>query len=352
MSDTKSSVFTMNTLPADQLLPRLRQLHHLMRDGLRLHQSSTRMEEMSRAAHIQGGDTIYAIDLQADAILLPFCQEWSREMPFLLVAEGLPDGRHLFGCNDISQARFVLICDPIDGTRGLMYDKRSAWMLTGIAPNLGDETNLSHIEIAVQSELTTTRAMLSDSLWAVLGQGAHGETFNFATRETRSFVPQPSRSTTIEGGYGSFAKFFPGSKGWLANLEEELLIHVLGAPHDGQPQTFDDQYICTGGQLSELMTGRDRFNADLRPLAHAVLHGGSSTRMCCHPYDICTELIARECGVVVTDEHGEPLRAPLDVFSPISWIGYANETIQRQIEAPLLKLLDERTNDDFIEYSL
>jgi hypothetical protein len=342
----------MNTLPADQLLPRLRQLHLLMRDGLRAHQSSTRIEEMSRAAHIQGGDTIYAIDLHADEILLPFCETWSREMPFLLVAEGLPAGRHLFGCNDISQAQFMLICDPIDGTRGLMYDKRSAWILSAIAPNLGDETNLSHIEIALQTELTTSRAMLSDQLWAIRGQGAHGETFNLATNETRSFMPQPSLSPTIEGGFASFAKFFPGSKGWLASLEEELLIRVLGTPHDGQPQTFDDQYICTGGQLSELMMGRDRFNADLRPLAHSVLHGHSSTRMCCHPYDICTELIARECGVIVTDEHGDILRAPLDVFSPISWIGYANETIRRQIEPSLLKLLDERANNDFIEYSL
>ncbi len=339
-------------MKTEHLLTKLRELHVAMRDSLYAHQSSTRIAEMSREAHFQGGDTIYAIDLHADEILLPFCERWSRETPFLLVAEGLSNGRQLFGCNDISQAQFILICDPIDGTRPLMYDKRSAWVLTGIAPNLGDDTDLSHIEIAVQTELTTSRALLSDQLWAIRAQGAHGETFNFATKETRVFAPQPSTSHTIEGGFASFAKFFPGSKGWLANLEEELLIQVLGAPRDGQPQTFDDQYISTGGQLVELTTGRDRFNADLRPLAHSVLHGGASTRMCCHPYDICTELIARECGVIVTDEHGEPLRAPLDVHSPISWIGYANANIRRQIEPALLKLLSERTNDKFIEYSM
>ncbi|HEX7315646.1 MAG TPA: galactokinase family protein [Pyrinomonadaceae bacterium] len=32
--------------------------------------------------------------------------------------------------------------------------------------------------------------------------------------------------------------------------------------------------------------------------------------ICCHPYDVCTELIAREAGVVVTDERGKRLRAP------------------------------------------
>ena len=62
-------------------------------------------------------------------------------------------------------------------------------------------------------------------------------------------------------------------------------------------------------------------------------------RLCCHPYDVCTELIARECGVIVTDESGGPLRSPLDVHFPVNWIGYANQTIQRQIEPTLLELL-------------
>ena len=50
----------------------------------------------------------------------------------------------------------------------------------------------------------------------------------------------------------------------------------------------------------------------------------SSLPLCCHPYDLCTELIARECGVVVTDERGAPLDAPLNVEADVSWVGYAN----------------------------
>jgi hypothetical protein len=30
-----------------------------------------------------------------------------------------------------------MIVDPIDGTRNIMYNKRSAWILSGIAPNTG-----------------------------------------------------------------------------------------------------------------------------------------------------------------------------------------------------------------------
>jgi hypothetical protein len=343
----------MNQLRAENMLPRLRALHQMMRDTLRAHVASTRIDEMCAPDRFEGGDTIYALDVKSEEILIPFCESWSREQPFLLVCEGLPGGRQLFGCNDLSQAQFVLICDPIDGTRPLMYDKRSAWMLTGIAPNLGDDTNLSHIEIAVQTELTTSRALLADTLWAVRGQGAFAETFNLSTGESCTFVPQPSRATTVEGGFASFAKFFPGSKGWLANLEEELLVRVLGKPGDAQPQTFDDQYISTGGQLYEMISGRDRFNADLRPLAHRALHGGHSLRLCCHPYDVCTELIARELGVIITDGRGAPLQLPLDVTSPVTWIGYANEHIRRQIEPVLLALLSQQTSrSNLIEYSL
>ena len=70
---------------------------------------------------------------------------------------------------------------------------------------------------------------------------------------------------------------------------------------------FEDQYISSGGQLYELMAGHDRFVADLRPLFERRRAGGAA--LCCHPYDLCTELIARELGVLVTDEQGLTARA-------------------------------------------
>ena len=51
-----------------------------------------------------------------------------------------------------------IIIDPIDGTRGLMYDKRSAFFLAGAAPNRGDSTTLQDIEVAAMVELPTTRS--------------------------------------------------------------------------------------------------------------------------------------------------------------------------------------------------
>jgi hypothetical protein len=64
--------------------------------------------------------------------------------------------------------------------------------------------------------------------------------------------------------------------------------------------------------------------------------------LCCHPYDLCTELIARELGVTVTDERGQTLNAPLDVTSDVGWIGYANRAIRALVEPHLRHALARR----------
>jgi hypothetical protein len=89
-----------------------------------------------------------------------------------------------------------------------------------------------------------------------------------------------------------------------------------------------------------MMAGHDRFVADLRPLFERRRPGGAA--LCCHPYDLCTELIARELGVLVTDEQGLPLGAPLDVTSDVGWIGYANAALKALIEPHLRRALTRR----------
>ena len=83
---------------------------------------------------------------------------------------------------------------------------------------------------------------------------------------------------------------------------------------------------------------RDRLIADIRPWAFARM-GLEVSPLTCHPYDICTALIAQELGVQITDLHGEPLRAPLDIRAPVGWIGYANAALRRKYEPVLLELL-------------
>lgn len=330
--------------PPEYFVSRLRDLHGRLRERLVAQLRRETVEALSGVADTRGGDTIYGIDERGEAVLLEFCEAWGREIPFVLIAEGIPgSGERVFPQGaGVAQALFRLIVDPIDGTRAIMYDKRSAWILSGVAPNRGPETRLDDVEVAVQTEVPTTKQTLSDQFWAWRGGGAHGERVDMLSGAARPVSPRPSRAETVEHGFATISKFFPGGKAITAELEERLVETVLGPPADGNPRVFDDQYISTGGQLYELMVGHDRFNADLRPITLAVADPHAPVaRLCAHPYDLCTELVAREAGVIVTDDHGGPLCPPLDLHANVAWIGYANPAIRRQLEPTLLRLLEE-----------
>jgi hypothetical protein len=222
-----------------------------------------------------------------------------------------------------------------------MYGKRSAWFLGAIAapPHGNYYPTLADIQIALQAELPTPRAAVADTLWAVRDGGVDAETVTLSNGSAERFVPHPSTARTVAGGFATICKFFPGTMSAAAELEEALFLEILGPP-DHAPQVFDDEYISTGGQLYELTVGRDRFVADLRPL---LIHPGNSVNpLCCHPYDLCTWIIAQEAGVQITSGVGGTLISPLDTETPVSWIGYANETIRDSIELPLQRLLKER----------
>ena len=319
-------------------LNRLRQLHLRLRDHLYRHMRAQNPAVLAQVSHDVGGDTQYAIDAHLETLLIDLCREWAHESPFVLIAEGigddgwypLPEG------TPAREAEFLLIVDPIDGTRPIMYDKRSAWLLSAIAPNFGRETTLEHGLLAMQTELPTTRCYLAYHLWAVRGQGAHAELHNMLTGEIQPVPLAPSRAESLEHGFASFVKPFPEGKQTIVELESAFWARTLGASVN--PLVFDDQYASTGGQLFELMSGRDRLIADIRPWAFARM-GLEVSPLTCHPYDICTALIAQELGVQITDLHGEPLRAPLDIRAPVGWIGYANATLRRRYEPVLLELL-------------
>ena len=325
----------------DYFIDRLADLHGRIRD--RLWKLSTRasVDNLSAVAAPREGDTIFAIDLHAEEVLDDFFSAWGEDLPLLVVAEGFPgDGGRTFpeGTPRESVA-FTCIVDPIDGTRGLMYGKRSGWTLTAVAPApVKVLPSLSDIRVAMQTELPTARSHLSDVLWAVEGRGALAETHNLESGEVRPFHPRPSGAESLLYGFATVAKFFPGGKVLAAEIEERLSSELFGSVGDGNPQIFDDEYIASGGQIYELIVGHDRFVADLRPVLQAAV---GTARLCAHTYDLCTELIARETGVEVTDVRGRRLRYPLDIRVNCGWVGYANAALRARVEPVLRKVLSD-----------
>lgn len=327
------------------LLAPLRRLHNLIRAEVVAACERSALETLSAIARDEAGDTIYALDCISEELLIDFLtREVAPLAPFVLIAEGLHDGKMILphGATE-NEALWRIIIDPIDGTRGLMYQKRSGWILTGVAPNRGPETCLSDIVLAVQTEIPLLKQHLSDVVWAVRGHGADGVRVNRLTSETVPLALRPSAATTIAHGYAQISRFFPGARDELAALDEALVSHLLGPVQAGKAHCFEDQYASTGGQLYELLCGHDRFTADLRPLLDKYLQQrGLALGICCHPYDLCTELIAREAGVKVTAVDGGPVRARLAVEPDVAWLGYANAILQAQIEPVLQKLLAQR----------
>ncbi len=322
-----------------ELIPTVRSLHENVREAVVSACERASLDDMSKVARDDEGDTIYAVDRVSEELLVSFFNaELARKTPLILIAEGLPGGKVVLplGARE-SEAGWRIIVDPIDGTRGLMYQKRSAWILTGVAPNRGAATRLADIELAVQTEIPLVKQHLSDSLWAIRGRGWQGERLNRLSRTRTPLRISPSGARTILHGFAMLARFFPGAREELAAIDEEIVLGALGRAPRGKAQCFEDQYISSGGQLYELMAGHDRFVADLRPLMEKTLEGqGRAVGLCCHPYDICTELIAKEMGVVVTDPWGRALAAPLATEADVAWVGYANPAIRAQIE-PLLQ---------------
>jgi len=328
-----------------ELLGPIQRLQRMIREAVVAATERGAVEELAGIDRDEEGDTIYAVDRVSEELLIDFIdREIAVLAPVVLIAEGLHGGKMVLPrtARD-DDAAWRIIVDPIDGTRGLMYQKRSAWILTGVAPNRGEQTSLADIELAVQTEIPLVKQHLSDTLWAVRGQGAQGERFNRLSGERYKLTLQPSRAKTIAHGFAMVARFFPGAREELAAIDEEIVRGALGPPVHGKAHCFEDQYICTGGQLYELIAGHDRFVADLRPLMEQLLgRRGQALGICCHPYDLCTELIARELGVMVTTERGHQLAAPLDVETDVAWVGYANAAIRSQIEPLLRRALDAR----------
>ena len=326
---------------AQDFIEPLRRLHTEIRELVVTACEERGAAELARVAHEGVGDVIYAIDRISETALVDwFEREIAVHEPIVLIGEGLPQGGVLLPESaNAADARWRIIVDPIDGTRGLMYQKRPGWILTGVAPNLGEATTLADIEVAVQTEIPLIKQHLGDQVWATRGGGVQGIRTNRLTGEASPLTIRPSSATDLRHGFATICRFFPGGRDILAAIDEELCERVVPR-YEGEVAVFEDQYACTGGQVYNLAIGQDRFVADLRPLVQPLVAArGTAIGHCCHPYDLCTKLIAEEAGVVVSDPSGKQICAPLDTESNVAWTGYANRALYDQIAPVLVELL-------------
>lgn len=334
----------------------------------------------------KSSDRIYRLDRDVESVLVTEIAGWPEKcFPLTLIGEGLGETGVVYFASsetepqvgdaasatrgDVSEpSGWRVIVDPIDGTRQLMYDKRPAWFLAAVAPDRGWQTVLSDAVASALIELPVSRQSQADVFLAERGSptvgrrlfcGVAGTSAGQAQssepldRDTQSSetvsveerlhesVPvavRPSGARDVQDGFLTVVSCFPGTRRLAADLSERI-ADQLGSG-SSLPPFFDDQYISTGGQMVQLMTGRDRACIDLRPVFNDLMDRTGNDRFIeVHPYDAAGLLAARQAGVILTDARGEPLDAPLDVTTGLNWCGYANQHIQSLVQPIVMQWL-------------
>jgi hypothetical protein len=302
--------------------------------------SSMKLEEVVK---LSPADVIFRIDVEAEEEIVRLMNERAESFGgIILLAEGI-------GENDMSvypqgskleDAQVKIICDPVDGSRGLMFSKRSAFFLAAAGPAVAN--NLSDLNVSVMVELPTPKQGQFDVLSATRGEGFSCQRYD---RSGDSWPVEllPNQSDSVEGGFLSLAKFCYPGKDFIANVEEALLDELYGLNKSEFLPVFDDQYISSGGQLYELICGHDRFVGDFRASMYSLFRKqGRRSGQVCHPYDMAGVLIAEEAGVIVTSLKGTVFDAPLNTTAAVDWFGYSNASIRLEIEAKLQSILADK----------
>jgi fructose-1,6-bisphosphatase/inositol monophosphatase family enzyme len=286
------------------------------------------------------GDVTFALDRATETAVDDWLKETSREGPLSLLTEDR-GWRHqgprgpLPGF-DHGGPRVVI--DPVDGTRQLMADLRSAWTVIAACGPGSAQPTLSDVRFGLCAELPDSRAGQFRLLHAQRGAGAHLE-----LRELEGGTLLSTRPLAADGddrpdhGYFSFFRYAPAQRPRLAEIEARFFERL--AAHEGADtrSCYDDQYISNGGQLVLLALGTYRLIADLRA---ALVDDTGAVLTCSKPYDCAGALlVAREAGCAVSDAAGAELEFPLDATTPVTFVGWANPATARRLAPHLAAAL-------------
>jgi len=317
------------------LLEETRALHEAIRretaERLERARADATSDELAAPGGWRAGDLTYALDDAVDPLLDDFVARVLDRHPITLVAEG--PGTLGAGERAAGQPVRVLV-DPIDGTRSLMHDLRSAWVVTGVAPDRGDATRLSDVQLAVQTELVPTGSAVYHVIVGERGRASRLERRDFRSgrllEERTLRVPPAPR---LDNGYFCFTRYLPDERPLVARLEQSFLRRAIAEHGLSTRLIYDDQYLCSAGQLWLAATGRYRMAVDLRRWLRRV-HGGDS--FTAKPYDVGALLAFREAGLIVLDADMRPLDAPLDTETPLDLVVFPDERVRAAFQ-PLVE---------------
>jgi myo-inositol-1(or 4)-monophosphatase len=235
----------------------------------------------AHAGAAEGGDITFAIDERAETFLERFLAERAPEVAFYSEDRGLVSpGRN---------ARWVLVVDPIDGTRPAMAGLESACVSVAAAP-LDGEPHMGDVTTGCVIEIKSGRAFVGER-----GGGV-----------------EPPASLSRNGDLSRMFWTY-GLRGRPVRAIAEVLGDLIdassvgGATFDLGSATFDMTRIATG-QLDAYVEPGPRIVADVPGMREEFQRVGGGVILNNSPYDLAAAaLILEEAGAVVSDAYGEPL---------------------------------------------
>jgi myo-inositol-1(or 4)-monophosphatase len=257
----------------------------------------------------EGGDVTFAIDERAEAFMEGFLAEHAPDVAFYSEDRGMVAAG--------GEPQWVLVVDPIDGTRPAMAGLESACVSVAAAP-LDSEPTLGDVRVGCVCEIKSGRLFVAER-----GSGV-----------------EPRARLSANADVGRMFWTY-GLRGRPARAVIEVLAELVdrssvgGASFDLGSACFDMTRIVTG-QLDAYVEPGPRIVADVPGMRAAFALVGGGAVLNNSPYDVAAAaLCVSEAGAVLSDAYGRPLGArPLlgsgEEFQ-ISVIAAANQALHSEI---------------------
>jgi myo-inositol-1(or 4)-monophosphatase len=230
----------------------------------------------------EGGDVTFAIDERAESLMESFLAERAPDVAFYSEDRGMvmPAGH---------DPAWVLIVDPIDGTRPALAGFESACVSVAAAPLEGDPT-------------------MGDVAAGCIVEIKSGALFSAERGGGLDPAPRLSANTELQRMFWCY-----GLRGRPARETVEVLAELIdassvgGATFDLGSATYDMTRIATG-QVDAYVEPGPRMVADVAGLRAEFERVGGGAVLNNSPYDLAAvALCLEEAGAVVSDAYGQPL---------------------------------------------
>lgn len=315
------------------------------RDALESANQGGNASEWWRPRGQGAGDVTFAIDLPTEHVLTTWFDEIARVEPISLLTEDAgwrhagPDGRGgARVLTNFAHGGPRVVVDPIDGTRNLLADLRSAWTVIGACAPGDGAPRQSEVVLGILTEIPDSRGAIARELTAARGRGARVREVDATSgAELRSSTLRSDSDDRADHGYFPFFRYMADQRPEIARVEADFFARLARDENADVRSCYDDQYISNGGQLALLALGKYRMIADLRAF---LASRRRITTLASKPYDVSGALlVASETGCVVTAPDGAALDFPLDATTPVAFVGWHNAATRARLEGHLRSAL-------------